>query len=1014
MGIKIILSPPASGKTAACIERIKTVQQGNPLAKAWVIVPNAQKAAYFKSRLATAGGAMGVKVSNFRTFYQEVLEESDKFVPVITPALSNRLIQETVDDVYALGKLSHYASIKGKLGFLSMLQDAFAELRSAMVKPANFLEYTRETSLAHHELAILYDHFLTRLESINWIDAEGQAWLAIEALETKPQLLSKLSLVIADGFSSFTASQIQFFKQINEHTDEVFITLTGQEELSRQVDARTLDVVNKLKEVFPFEIVELKAASHLPLEIQHLQENILEPSSTEKLTTEQAILLEARSQSDEVSGALRWIKQLHVREQIPLKNCAIYTANIESYKPLLRSVASEFGMNIRFSQTDTLSESPLVLALVSFLDLPLKNYPTRVLLNVLRSPYFDFGLNPGDVESLEIISQQAIIVEGKQQWDETWQIFQASGDPDAYEDEDRRQSRKLEGIDVALMRQHLERFWDLFVKMDEKRSQTDWVRWLENTLENCAFYERISSARDREACDSLGEALSALVLSESIAGTKIVDYAQFLADLYATLTDTQLEEQKEVLKNAVFVGKMVEARAARYDAVVLLGLSEGQFPVVENPDPLLDETLREELGLEPRLGRNQASTFYQAFTRADKHLLITRPYLTEKGEKWEPSIYWEESKKLFDGNVVHRQESSQTMSQSKAASVQELLFLAVQQQNLQYSEDAELAQRWKYLYHAQGILDARRAKRAQGKFEGDLSLIENQISSLFSSDYIWSASRLETYAACPFWFYINVVLKLEPKELPELGLDAAQLGSINHKVLEDVYLKAQKEGTSPLALLDEIANEVFANAPRKFGFRPSALWEVEKDEILETLRKTLEALEEQKGEWEPFAFENKFGIGDTKPLELELGDGSVKIRGLIDRLDRNQDGQLRVIDYKTSSTHFYEADLSNGTRLQLPIYALAAQEALQLGEVSEGFYWGINKAEPSSIKLSKYKYNDLKGPQAAYQVALDHIKATLKSIRLGQFSPRAPKGSCPEYCPAIAWCWKYKARFRND
>lgn len=122
MGIKLILSPPASGKTAACIERIKTVQQGNPLAKVWVIVPNAQKAAYFKSRLAKAGGAMSVKVGNFRAFYQEVLEESSHFVPVITPALSNRLIQETVDQVYAAGKLSHYASIKSKLGFLSLLK----------------------------------------------------------------------------------------------------------------------------------------------------------------------------------------------------------------------------------------------------------------------------------------------------------------------------------------------------------------------------------------------------------------------------------------------------------------------------------------------------------------------------------------------------------------------------------------------------------------------------------------------------------------------------------------------------------------------------------------------------------------------------------------------------------------------------------------------------------------------------------------------------------------------------
>jgi len=225
MGIKLILSPPASGKTAACIELIKTVQQGNPLAKVWVIVPNAQKAAYFKSRLAKAGGAMSVKVGNFRAFYQEVLEESSHFVPVITPALSNRLIQETVDQVYAAGKLSHYASIKSKLGFLSLLKDAFAELRSAMVKPEDFLEYTRNNSPAQYELATLYEHFLTRLKSIGWIDAEGQAWLAIEALETNPQLLSRLSLVIADGFSSFTASQIQFFLSKLMSTQMKFLSL---------------------------------------------------------------------------------------------------------------------------------------------------------------------------------------------------------------------------------------------------------------------------------------------------------------------------------------------------------------------------------------------------------------------------------------------------------------------------------------------------------------------------------------------------------------------------------------------------------------------------------------------------------------------------------------------------------------------------------------------------------------------------------------------------------------------
>ena len=40
----------------------------------------------------------------------------------------------------------------------------------------------------------------------------------------------------------------------------------------------------------------------------------------------------------------------------------------------------------------------------------------------------------------------------------------------------------------------------------------------------------------------------------------------------------------------------------------------------------------------------------------------------------------------------------------------------------------------------------------------------------------WSASRLETYGSCPFQFFVKNALELEPRELPELGLDASQLG----------------------------------------------------------------------------------------------------------------------------------------------------------------------------------------------------------------------------------------------
>jgi ATP-dependent helicase/nuclease subunit B len=1011
MTTNLIIAPPASGKTAECIDRILAIHKERPLAQVWVLVPNPQKAAYFKYRLAEAGGGMGVRVGEFRYFF----EENGVFAPIISSALSHRLIQETVHEAFDSGELIHYAAIKDKPGFITVLRDAFAELRSAMVQPSNFLEYIRDATPAPRELANLYNRYSERLTSLGWTDGQGQAWLAIEALQTNPSLVARISLVIVDGFSSFDSARRQFLKLLGQLSGEMIITLTGEIGSNRQVDSRSTAELDKLKEVMPLNIYEIKAQPRLPAEILHMQRHVLDPGIFEKLDPQKPFLLETRSQSEEAREALRWIKQLNMRQHVPLDACAIYAANLEMYQSLLRSAADEFGIRVHFSQTDPLTESPAVLAMLALLQLPLEDYPTRLLLNTLRSPYFDFGLDAKGLEDLESVSQQAIIVSGKAQWEDAWPLLQRSNASEDHLDEERRRKNRTKGIDLPALRARLERFWQLYAQIETSRSQTGWVEWLETTLTNLGFYDQINSERDREACDSLGDALRALLLSESVVGTKVVDYAQFLADLQGSLSGARVEEPREARRNAVFIGTFANALGSRYEAVALVGLSEGLYPVVENPDPFLDEQLRIDLGLEPHLGRHQASAFYQAFTRANKHLLLTRPYLSEEGEKWEPSPYWQSTVKLFtDDQVISRVKASKPRPQSEAASPQELLFWAVQQQNLNYQEDQELTARWQGLHKAHRVLDQRRAKLAQGTFEGNVSRLTDQLTIKFSPEYMWSASKLETYKACPFRFFVVSALKLEPKETPELGLDVRQKGSILHRVLEYVYRRAGEEGVSALELVDEVAASVFAKAPTVDEFRPSALWEVEKAELLEKLRETVDALELEQGKWNPFRFEQKFGIGSAPPLALDVDGNIVQIHGVIDRLDISYGGNLRVIDYKSGSSHFSVLDLKNGSRLQLPIYALAAQEALGLGEVEEGFYWSINDAKASSIKLSRFDYKEMEGPYAAYQVAREHIQKTLEGTRAGNFAPKAPKGGCPDYCPAISWCWRYEAGYKND
>lgn len=91
-------------------------------------------------------------------------------------------------------------------------------------------------------------------------------------------------------------------------------------------------------------------------------------------------------------------------------------------------------------------------------------------------------------------------------------------------------------------------------------------------------------------------------------------------------------------------------------------------------------------------------------------------------------------------------------------------------------------------------------------------------------------------------------------------------------------------------------------------------------------------------------------------------------------------------------------------KLQLPLYALAAEQALGLGAVADGFYWHIQHAEASKFTLAGFEG----GPAGAIQVAVAHAWAAVRGARAGQFAPQPPAEGCPSYCPAVAFCWHYR------
>jgi len=252
-------------------------------------------------------------------------------------------------------------------------------------------------------------------------------------------------------------------------------------------------------------------------------------------------------------------------------------------------------------------------------------------------------------------------------------------------------------------------------------------------------------------------------------------------------------------------------------------------------------------------------------------------------------------------------------------------------------------------------------------------------------------------------------MELEPRELPEPGFDVLVLGSIYHLVLERLYNRVPDGGPERLrAELPKVAREVYDAAPRDYAFRPTRLWERQREEMTEVMERTLDALIEEAGEYTPLAQELPFGLKGRPAISLsggQEGAGSLQLRGYIDRVDRAPDGRLRVIDYKAGSTPISSRELDEGTRLQIPLYALAAQRALG-AEVASGFYWHISSARPSYLKLETCEG----GVSGAIETAVEYALTFSAAVRAGRFTPAAPDGGCPSFCPAAAFCERYTPR----
>lgn len=1024
---QLFLAPAGAGKTAYVLNLARQMA-ASLQAEVRVCVPTGLQAWAWRQRLAAAGGAVGVHVLTFDRLAAVCLNEAGEAYTELSEPVQYRLLRTIIDQL----PLQHYAPLKAKPGFIQVTQQLISELKSAHVPPATFTQAVSglggEPRL--RELAHIYTAYQDQLQAQGWADRIGLHWLAVEALSQHPARPGQAwPLLIIDGFDDFTPVQLALLRLLAGRASQFILTLPQADLVDYPRYRRTQAQVEAALGIAgqPLPPVDGWPARHPTL--QHLARQLFALPAGEPAANEDVLILrEAPDPAGEVRAALRWLKQRLVWDGLAPDQVALLARDIAPYRPFIRQVAAEFGLPIRLVDGLPLAQSPVIAALLALLRLHLPlgegggpDLPRRALIAAWRSPYFQWAngpvsITPAAADALDTLARQQRVIRGLGQW-------QAA----------------LDVTDGAALRPLFTHFLSLTRPPAGAGAMRDFVQWLETLIgpdpqapgysmvgdpagsaagSLAGSLHIVAQARqnpatapaDVAALRTLKDILRGLVWAEeAVRSSQPVDFAYFFYELSGAVAAAQYHLPGRAGQPQIMVASVIQVRGLSFAAAAIMGLSEGAFPATIREDPFLRDMdrrrLREQfaIALESSTQSAEREFFYEAVTRTRQKLLLTRPVLADNGAEWVASPFWEAARRLVavQPELIPSEAVVPLAETASPAEWWETMATLADDPAGVLPQDAAILQQIQAAAH---IWQARQAAEA-AIWDGDLSSLAPELTTRYGPDYVWSASRLEAYQTCGFLFFLQKVLRLEPLPEPAEGLDSRQLGNLYHRIFEQVMRAGLPEPPTEAAVRSHvaaIAAPILAAAPAEEGFRETAWWLQTRQEMVDNVTRSLLGLAD--GQYEFFQAEAAFG-GDRQgpPLIIRDGADQLRLRGIIDRIDRRADGRIRIIDYKSSNKAAYTLTaFRKGEKLQLPLYALAAEEVLGLGRVAAGFYWHFQQAEASSFTLDK-------APEAV-DMAVGHAWDAVRRIRRGQFAPRPPQEGCPAYCPAAGFCWHYSPK----
>ena len=468
-------------------------------------------------------------------------------------------------------------------------------------------------------------------------------------------------------------------------------------------------------------------------------------------------------------------------------------------------------------------------------------------------------------------------------------------------------------------------------------------KWLDN------FNDKGMQDKIKEYTQVPSIVMDMLDQAVEVLGDEVVDLKTFSKILISGFEEKEIGVIPMAL-DQVNIGDIARIKGRDVKALYIVGANDGVLPSANKDEGILSDEDRIELkskGIElasdtrSRVFEEQFMV-YTALTIPSNYLMITYPMADFEGKSLRPSIViprlkkilprLKEESEIFNSNLFDDKYHNITAPVPTFNELIEALRREYENEEIEpywvetfkwFEESEEFKDRTKIIFN--GLNYTNLVEK----------IPREKIKRLYSNDngrLMFSVSRIEKYAQCPFSYYVQYGLKAKDRKVYEFT--APDLGSFMHDILDQFTNKIRKENIlwgdltkeKCAEIVNELVNSKLKNETNSI-LNSNKKYQYFSERFKKTITKSVTVISEQmrKGEFDIFKSEFDFGdFKDSDPIKLELPSKEiVYLKGRVDRIDKvdlNGETYIRIVDYKSGSKSFDLNELYYGLQIQLLVY----------------------------------------------------------------------------------------------